>query len=258
MTSPDPTPEPQMVETHTAHLILLGDHAYKLKKAIDLGFVDQRDREQRLAICRREVELNRRIAPDVYEGVIDIIDENGELADHMVKMRRMPDERRLSKVIGRGEDVGSALGEIAQLVSELHAASEPDPEHDRLGHRDSVRQRWSEGFVQLRDLVSEPVASQMREMERLADRYLAGRAPLFDRRVAEGRIRDGHGDLQADDIFLLEDGPRILDCLEFGDEYRWGDVLSDVAFLAMDLERLGRPDLAARFLELHGDIGDDR
>ena len=119
--------------------------------------------------------------------------------------------------------------------------------------------RWTEGFDQLRTLPVEASArAVIGETEALAARYLAGRAPLFEQRIADGRIRDGHGDLQADDIFVLDDGPRILDCIEFGEEYRWGDVLSDVAFLAMDLERLGRPDLGQRFLQLHRELSADR
>jgi len=101
-------------------------------------------------------------------------------------------------------------------------------------------------------------ADRLDRSEQLALRYLAGRKPLFVDRVELGRIRDGHGDLQAEDIFVLSDGPRILDCIEFGDEYRWGDVLADVAFLAMDLERLGRGDLAERFLDWHRELSGDR
>jgi predicted kinase len=94
-------------------------------------------------------------------------------------------------------------------------------------------------------------------VERLVHRYLDGRGALFERRIADGHVRDGHGDLQADDIFLLDDGPRVLDCLEFSDELRRGDVLNDVAFLAMDLERLGHAELAARFLDWHREFTAD-
>jgi predicted kinase len=103
--------------------------------------------------------------------------------------------------------------------------------------------------------VLDPLVSA--EVEGLAERYLAGRAPLFDDRISEGRARDGHGDLLAEDIFCLDDGPRVLDCIEFDDRLRWGDVLADVAFLAMDLERLGRPELAARLLALYSDFAAD-
>ncbi len=88
-------------------------------------------------------------------------------------------------------------------------------------------------------------------------RFIDGRADLFEHRIRRGRIRDGHGDLQAEDIFLLADGPQVLDCIEFSEDYRWGDVLSDVSFLAMDLDHLGRPDLGDRFLTLHRELSAD-
>lgn len=248
----------RVVETHTAILFFVGDHVYKLKKAVDLGFFDNRRREAREACCHREVELNRRLAPDVYHGVLDLIDESGRPVDHVVDMRRMPDDRRLSRCLARGEDIEPALRAVAHSVAALHASSTADPAHDRLATRDAVQERWTDGFEQIRGLTVAPsTASAMAEMEELSARYLAGRAPLFDERIRQGWVRDGHGDLQAEDIFVLDDGPRVLDCLEFAEEYRWGDVLSDVSFLAMDLERLGRPDLATMFLRLHREHASD-
>ncbi len=96
------------------------------------------------------------------------------------------------------------------------------------------------------------------EVATRATRYVQGRTPLFAARVAQGWMRDGHGDLLADDIFCLADGPRVLDCLDFSDELRYGDVLADVAFLAMDLERLGAPELAARFVRLYDEFSGER
>jgi aminoglycoside phosphotransferase family enzyme/predicted kinase len=248
----------KVVETHTAILFFVGDHVYKLKKAIDLGFLDHRDRRAREACCHREVDLNRRLAPDVYLGVLDIVGEDGALVDHVVDLRRMPDERRLSRCIERGEDVESAVRAAAHSIAALHASSGTDAAHDLGATRDAVLGRWVDGFDQMRGLALAPdLAAGMAEMEDLARRYLRGRGPLFDDRIRRGRIRDGHGDLQAEDVFVLDDGPRILDCIEFGEEYRWGDVLADVAFLAMDLERLGRPDLAQLLLRRHRELEAD-
>lgn len=266
MTAPAPPDLPpptdggaRIVETHTALVFFVGDHAYKLKKPVDLGFFDHRTREARLHACQQEVALNRRLAPDVYLGVLDVTGEDGQPIDHLVDMRRLPDDRRLARCIERGEDVGGPLRTVARAVAGLHEASGPDPHHDRLGSVDATWLRWIDGFDQLRPVaLPHRVRRHLDRTEHLVTRYLAGRRPLFDQRIADGRIRDGHGDLQAEDIFLLDDGPRILDCIEFGDDYRWGDVLADVAFLAMDLERLGRIDLAQDFLALHRELTADR
>jgi uncharacterized protein len=249
---------PEVRETHSAVLFLVGDRVYKLKKPVDLGFLDFRAREAREAVCHREVELNRRLAPDVYLGVADVLGPDGSPCDHLVVMRRMPDDRRLATLVADGAPVEGALRQLAHLVASFLEGADAPPAAREAASRDALAARWEanidviEGFVG--DVVDRSTADRV---AMLARRYLAGRDRLFERRIADGRARDGHGDLLADDIFCLDDGPRVLDCIEFDDRLRQGDVLADVAFLAMDLERLGRRDLGQSFLstvaELMGD-----
>jgi len=241
-----------IAETHTAVLVFLGDRAYKIRKPVDLGFLDFSTVALRRQAAHREVELNRRLAPDVYLGVSDVVGPDGETCEHIVVMRRMPDDRRLSSCLSRGEDLDDSVRQIARDLATLHDSSPTDPAFHRVGSVSYIWQLWSEAFDQLehgRGSLSEP--DQLDHVQALVRRYLDGRSDLFEQRIASGRIRDGHGDVQADDIFLLDDGPRILDCIEFSDELRCGDILNDVAFLAMDLERLGAPALAMRFLHWH-------
>jgi len=248
----------RVVETHSAVVLFVGDRAYKLKKPVDLDFLDFSTLAARAQACRDEVSLNRRLAPDVYLGVADVIGEDGELCDHMVVMRRLPDDRRLTSCIEHGEDVSGALDEIAAVIVDLHESEPADPAWQGLATVDAVRANWVDGFEQLHAMVGQGVDDTVCErIEELVEHYLDGRQDLFDTRIAMGRVRDGHGDLQADDIFLLDDAPRVLDCIEFGDRYRRGDVLNDFAFLSMDLERLGRPDLARQFLATCRDLSGD-
>ncbi|WP_219941311.1 AAA family ATPase [Iamia sp. SCSIO 61187] len=242
----------RLVETHTAVLLFMGDRVHKVKKAVDLGFLDHRSREARLAACREEVRLNRRLAPDVYLGVADVVGTDGDLCDHMVVMRRMPEDRCLTRCVVEGEDVDDALRAIARAVATLHARGEVAPGDRDVASLDALRSMWRESFAQLRAAGVD--TDDSRRVEELAEQYLAGRGALLARRIADGWVRDGHGDLMADDIYLLPDGPRILDCLEFSPRLRIADVVADVAFLAMDLERLGRPDLARRFLHLYREM----
>jgi aminoglycoside phosphotransferase family enzyme/predicted kinase len=254
---PSPTGEPAaVVETHASVVTFVGDRAFKLKKPVDLGFLDYRRPEAREAVCHREVALNRRLAPDVYLGVADVVGPDGAPCDHLVVMRRMPADRRLTTLVTRGADVEDHLWHLAHLLAAFHARAARSPGADAAAGRDALAGRWAANTAEMLALhVLAPDA--VREVDGLAARYLAGRRPLFARRVAEGRACDGHGDLLADDVFCLDDGPRVLDCIEFDDRLRWGDTLADVAFLAMDLERLGRPDLAARFLAAYRELADD-
>ena len=238
-----------VAETHSGIVFFVGDRAYKLKKAVNFGFLDFRAREARLDACRREVALNRRLAPDVYLGVGDLSGPDGQVCDHMVVMRRMPDDRRLSTLVRSGAAVDEHLANLARSLASFHASAPSSAVIARAASRDAVAERWEANAAEMTPFRGELLDGQtFDDVVGLARQFLAGRQPLFQQRIAEGRARDGHGDLLAGDIFCLDDGPRVLDCLEFDDHLRYGDVLADVAFLAMDLERLGRPDLAALFL----------
>ncbi|GLY08738.1 AAA family ATPase [Actinoplanes sp. NBRC 101535] len=248
-----------MVQTHAAVLLFLGDRVYKLKKPVNFGFLDFRERADRARMCHRETRCNRRLAPDVYLGVADVVGPDGKLCDHLVMMRRMPDDRRLSALVRQGAPVAAGLDRLARLMAVFHAGAKRGPAIDAEGTRSALRGRWDASFDQLRRFHGGVLdGDAATEVERLAHRFLAGRDLLFAERIRRGAIVDGHGDLIADDVFLLDDGPRVLDCLEFDDRLRYVDVLDDIAFLAMDLEHLGAPEPAARFvdryLQLSGDV----
>ncbi len=245
-------------ETHIGAVLLMGDCAYKFKKPVDVGFLDFRDRDRREAFCQREVELNRQFAPDVYLGVGMLSTPGEARAEPAVVMRRMPDDRRLSTLIAAGADLGSTVLRLARLMATFHGAARRSPVISAEGSRDAIRGRWSATFEQVAPFVGTVFDSaQFGEIRRRVVTFLAGRSAMFDRRLADGRIVDGHGDLICDDIFCLDDGPRVLDCLEFDDRLRYIDGLDDIAFLAMDMEKLGAAGPAALLLRRYADFAGD-
>lgn len=240
-------PDTRVVETHISRLFLVGDRVAKVKLPVVTAFADFSTREARRAACAREVELNRRLAPDVYLGVLDM-ELEGRPVEHAVLMVRLPEERRLSARLD-GSRIRQDLTAIAEAVAGLHAAARRGPDIDRVSTPAALGELWRAGIAQLRPFAGTILdPGGIERCEQLARRYLDGRGPLLAARIRDGAICDGHGDLQAEDIFCMDDGPRILDCLEFDDELRYGDVLADVAFLAMDLGRLGHPELGEQFL----------
>lgn len=242
----------EIAETHSAWVVMLGDHAYKIKKPVHLDFLDFSTREARERAVHREVELNRRLAPDVYLGVADVTGPDGEVCEHVIVMRRMPAERRLATLVRDHVPLDDELRAIARAVAVFHAGALQSSAISAAGRPDVVRARVERDLDELGAFVGTILeASLLEEAGALARRYLQGRTPLLEGRVARGLVVDGHGDLLADDIFCLDDGPRILDCIDFDDGLRHGDVLADVAFLAMDLERLGAPESAACFLDAY-------
>ena len=259
---------PAIVETHSALIVLYGDEAHKVRKRIDLGFLDNTSVGARAEQSRREVELNSRLAPDVYDGVLEVRGPDGEVIDHVVRMRRLPAGRSLDSLVrsrasgtGRSDDPDLLAGvrEVARQLDHLHAASPRSEEIDAVGTADAVAGLWRESIGHLRRLsVGEDAPVIVDDVEWLAGEYLRGRERLLRARVNAGRVVDGHGDLLAADIYLEDDGPRVIDCLEFDDRLRFGDAMLDAGFLAMDLDRVGARDLAEAFLAAYRDFsGDD-
>ena len=241
----------EVAETHTAAVFFAGDRALKVKKPLRFDFVDLRRVEERRRVCEQEVALNRRLAPDVYLGVGVLRMPDGA-EEPTVVMRRLPRDRRLSVLVTAGsQEAPDAVRRVARLMAAFHERLAPQhPDRDPVVR---MRRLWDQ-VLSLPAEVDPAYADFVTRAHHLASRYLDGRSSLFVTRAAAGRIRDGHGDLQADDIFVLADGPRVLDCLEFDDDLRVDDVLLDVCFLAMDLERLGAPHLARMLLDDYRDL----
>ncbi len=248
----------RVVETHISTLFFVGDRVYKLRKPVQFEFLDFRQRDVRRLDCEREVTLNRRLAPDVYLGVADI-QFDGEPIDHMVVMRRMPDGRRLAALVGQGTDSNGWLRQVAKALAAFHSGAARSPDISAAATGAVLQAGWEANFAETEDFVGTILDSTIEtEIRSLAVSWTEGREPLLSERIASGHVCDGHGDLQAEDIFCLDDGVRILDCIEFRDQLRYCDVSADVAFLAMDLERLGHPEAATRFLRDYQELAGDR
>ncbi|WP_328404329.1 AAA family ATPase [Streptomyces sp. NBC_00390] len=244
-------------ETHAATVVLIGDRAYKVKKCVDLGFLDFSTPGARRTACEQEVALNRRFAPDVYEGVAELHAPWSGPPEPVVVMRRMPSDRRLAHLVSVGVPVDDALRQVARLLATAHAKSPRGAEISAQGTRDALLGRWQTNLQSAERTADQQGLRGIADIDREVRRYLEGRQALFDLRIREERVVDGHGDLLAQDIFCLDDGPRVLDCLEFDDKLRYVDGLDDAAFLAMDLEQLGAPGAGKFFLARYSEYSGD-
>jgi uncharacterized protein len=245
-------------ETHTAVLWFDADRVHKMKKPVDLGFCDFTTVERRRLACEREVRLNRRLSPEVYEGVETLLDPAGRVREYMVAMRRMPADRSLAALLRAGEPVDDELRAVARRLAAFHEVAARGPEIDREGTVEALVGRWRGVLDGLRrDAVGLVDDGAVDRLDAEVSAFLAGRAPLLEARRTAGLIVDGHGDLIADDVYCLPTGPVLLDCLEFDDRLRYVDVLDDAAFLAMDLERIGGPTPARSFLDLYTEFAGD-
>jgi aminoglycoside phosphotransferase family enzyme/predicted kinase len=252
------SPYLEVHETHTGVVVLAGDKAYKAKKPVTTDFLDFSTVDRRERACAREVLLNSRLAPESYLGVGHWSDPAGGPAEPVVVMRRYPDSRRLATLVKRGAPVEGELVDIAEALATFHNRAHHGRAVDAQGKVGAISARWQENLAELAHFVGTAAPSELLEqVESLATKYITGRTALFGQRIVDERIVDGHGDLLADDIFCMPEGPVLLDCLDFDADLRYVDCIDDAAFLAMDLEFLGRKDLADYFLDTYSNFAED-
>jgi hypothetical protein len=243
----------ELRQTHISFLLFAGDFVYKIKKPLNLGFLDFSTLELRNHFCEEEVRLNQRLCADTYLGVVAISDEGGvirieddaNVVEYAVKMRRLPDEGMMTPLLERNAVTPEMIERIGRRMAEFHLSSERNDEIDRFGGLETVLLNWRENFEQTEPFAGRTIhQAQFDDIRAYIEEVAGDDAELFALRVREGRARDCHGDLRADAVCFVGDGVCIFDCIEFNERFRYSDVAADIAFLAMDLEDRGRQDLS--------------
>ncbi|QDV71771.1 adenylate kinase [Rosistilla carotiformis] len=250
----DASGPPQEIQTHISYLFLTDAHVYKLKKPVDFGFLDYSTVAKRHAACEAEVELNRRMAANIYRGVLPVGRDHdgkwrigGEVppVDWLVAMRRLPEERCLTQMIQR-EDWGDR--DVAPIVDMLTAFYRQLPPVEMPTYRDCYRQHVLDNGNELLDAKHQlpPTVVQRVQAAQLQFMFLRGDA-LLQHRVADGHLVEGHGDLRAEHIYLT-DPPVAIDCIEFSRELRLVDIADELSFFAMTCDDAGVPELGEAVL----------
>jgi aminoglycoside phosphotransferase family enzyme/predicted kinase len=257
----------QLVQTHSSMVFLVAPLVYKIKKAVNLGFLDFSTLEKRCYFCEREVALNRRLCPEVYQGVVPISRRGGtltfgqgdEVIEYAVKMRKLSERCFLDKRISRREVKPADLDRIVARLNTFYRAQHPTPEIESWGQIDRLRISTDENFRQTETFIGQTLSRPAFEAVRYyTNEFYSRHAGLFTSRVRDKWIRDCHGDLHLEHVHLTARSLHIYDCIEFNDRLRYLDVASDVAFLAMDLDYKGRPDLASHFVKQMASALDDK
>ncbi|MGB5694252.1 MAG: AAA family ATPase [Polyangiales bacterium] len=257
----------ELVETHISWVFIGATEVFKLKRPVDLGFLDFTTLEKRHEACEAEVRLNRRLAPQVYLGVVPItvdalgqhtIQGRGTVVEWAVHMRRLPIERRADELLRAGLLDETHVDALADHIARFHHEARCDTETSRHGRVATIRRNIEENFQQTRGAIGDYLSEeQAREIETWQLETL-GDGKRFVSRMDAGRIRDGHGDLRLEHVYFEADGSiTIIDCIEFNDRFRYGDVCADIAFLSMDLAWHGCVNLAERFLARYARESDD-
>ena len=256
----------ELVETHISLVALGATEVWKIKKPVSLGFLDFGTLDKRRRACEDEVRLNRRLAADVYLGVVPVtrssdglrLGGEGAPVEWAVHMRRLADDDRADQRLAAGRLEADDVAQLGRAIARFHRECRSDAETARWGAPSAIAVNIDENFEQTRgkleDFLSEPEAEEIEAWQR---GFLADHAAELRRRVEQGRVRDGHGDLRLDHVYFEDRGLRIVDCIEFSDRLRYGDVCVDLAFLAMDLAWHERTDLAELLVAAYAEAAND-
>jgi aminoglycoside phosphotransferase family enzyme/predicted kinase len=264
-------PSVEVCQTHISVVFLAGEFAYKLKKPVKLSFLDFSTLELRRHFCEEEVRLNRRLAADVYLGVVPVTRAGSQVAfegigdtiDWAVKMRRLPEAATLEHRVQHGEIDSADLCRLAVRLARFHEQATRSEHIAAFGRFDTVARNIRENFVVSEPMVGRTISTVVRErLVNLTEAALAEWRECIDARAERGIPCDTHGDLHLDHVYLFPDRVPpgdlvVVDCIEFNERFRYTDPVADMAFLAMDLAFHGRPDLAATFSEAYFEASGD-
>lgn len=247
-----------VLQTHAAYVVLTGEYAYKVKKPVNLGFLDFSTLEKRHFFCHEELRLNSRHTPDVYLAVVPIVAHHGEfrlgtgageIVDYALKMRQFPQSGLLSAVFACGELTLEQMTQLGQRVAAMHALAPTNRAIQAFGSLDAIAQVIADNYRSGQAYVGrDQTAQQHAETKAFTDTLLRDHPEWFAQRQADGMIRECHGDLHLNNVYYQAGAMHPFDCIEFNPAFRNIDVLYDVAFMLMDLDVRGRRDLAYQFL----------
>lgn len=257
-------------QTHMSWVFLVGGEVYKVKKPVHYAFADATTLKSRYMLCGEEVRLNRRLAPGTYLGVLPIVDRGHGLAlgdvsevhnpnvrEYAVRMLRLPDDRMLDHLLRIGEVSLQTIDKIARRLAAFHHAA-PRTESSRYGSGAAIRRMVLGNLDESRQAIEVTVDHcGFGPIQDYLSTFISAHRELLDDRARQGRVREGHGDLRCEHVCMTEEID-IFDCVEFDEKLRYGDVASDLAFLAMDLDAFGAPQLADELIRAYSKETDDR
>ncbi|MBN1357284.1 phosphotransferase [Candidatus Bathyarchaeota archaeon] len=255
----------EMVQTHISFVFLTRNFVYKVKKPVNFGFLDFTTLEKRRFFCEKELNLNRRLCEDMYLEVVPInkastikIKGEGETVEYAVKMKRMPQERIMSKLLEENKVDDKLVDRMAEIIVEFHSKAETNSKISEFGSLASIETNWKENFEQTEEFVGKTISvEEFRLIRSKVGDFMEKNTALFKKRMSESRVRECHGDIHSGNIFVTDE-IYIFDAIEFNERFRYSDVAADIAFLAMDLDFKKRTDLSHFFVRKYVEYSGDQ
>jgi len=264
---PEPTTKVDLIQTHASWIFLTDCHAYKIKKPVDFGFLNFSTIDRRRFYCNEEIKYNRRLCPEIYEGVVEVVQTsdgaafygNGTVIDYAVKMKRLPSENMMDKLISKKAVSSSDMHSITKIIAEFHLTTPTSPAISVFGEADKILFNWKENIDQMTGFENKTLPAPDREFIRdWVFNFIENNSVVFSNRINNGYIKECDGDIHLENICLVDDKVYIFDCIEFNERFRNCDTASDIAFLIMDLDFHNRHDLAEETLSLYQQLTGDK
>jgi aminoglycoside phosphotransferase family enzyme len=286
--------EIELVQTQMSFILLTGEYVYKIKKPVNLGYLDYTTLEKRHFFCHQELNLNKRLCPSAYLAVVPIVEEKtglrvegrGKAIEYAVKMKQLPQDRMMDVLLTEGQVNLEMVAKVAGKLADFHERAETNQKIAAFGRLDVIRQNTDENFAQTEKYIGISItAEEYQHIKNYTDNFIDSNASLFDKRIREGKIRDCHGDLHAAHVCFTDDtrlparrtcspydssrrvtpagepspGGQvcIYDCIEFNERFRYSDVASEIAFLAMDLDRYQQAGLSRHLVNTYVGLSHD-
>lgn len=282
----------ELIQTHISYIFIAGDYVYKVKKAVDFGFLDFTILDKRKYYCNEELRLNRRLAPKVYFEVVEIGEDAGgnivlgikdRIVEYAVKMLKIPQEGMLKTLLHQGKVERFVMDALARKLVDFHRHAATGGHIDEIGGLETICRNHDENFEQTESYINITIPEvQYHFIKAYIYNFINSNHALFAKRVADHRIREGHGDLHLEHICIMDPGSPdkatckapdkaidqfrraydpddivIFDCIEFNESFRYDDVAAEVSFLAMDLDYNSYPDHAETFVNAYIKYSDD-
>jgi uncharacterized protein len=244
--------EVRAIQTHISWVFIASPFVFKVKKPVNLGFLDFSTLEKRHYFCQREIELNRRLCPEIYLGAVAIykttsgfsFNGEGEIVEYAVKMKELPDGWFLGELVEKNLVDEKEINRVISTLHRFYQSETPTPEIEQWGTPEKLKISTDENFAQVEPFIGKTISrSAFDAIRDFTNRFYVGNENLFRERIQQRRILDCHGDLHLDHVHLTPEATTIFDCIEFNDRFRFIDIANDLAFLAMDFDFKGRSDL---------------
>jgi len=262
-----PVKKVKHIQTYISDVFLTGKFAYKIKKPVNYGYLNFTTLAKRKFFCQQELQLNRRLSREIYLEVLPITEKDGKLklggsgkpVEYILKMKEIPQQYLMNKLIGKNKITKRIFDKLAQIVANFHARAETSKKISFFGSLKIINKNWQENFSQSKPFIGKTIGSaDWKFLKKSVEKFIKQNKKIFNQRIKEKKIKDCHGDLHKGNIFIAPEKIYVFDCIDFNKRFRYQDVISEIAYFAMEMDFAGKKELSSYFIDQYFKFSKDQ